>query len=269
MNKYKHLLCSFLVIFIFFLAGCARIKPSIEELPKPKLEKVFKDIAQNTAILNDFSGSGTIVFQCPDIQSAAGIKIHYLSPDFLRLTLSGLFGLHIGEFILAEGQYSASYLSSNNTMTGKIEDFSVADEFGLPIRSEDLIDLFLPIISLQEKPKGAVLHVDSVEQKYVLTWKDEENNHRLWVDPQRMIAVKELLMSPEGEIIWYKELEKVGQYSDVILASVWNVQLGSGEGSYIVKLRLPKISVNRGFTPADFIPAKPVIPDSSVKSLGE
>ncbi len=258
------------VLFISILSfiGCSRPHPQIENLPLPDPVFLLKRIAENRAALKDFKGAGTVVFKGPEIRSAVGLRIFYLTPDYLKLIIRGPMGIQLGELVLAGDYYSVSGLSTVFATSGRIEDFSLPEELGLPLKGDDLLKIFLPFISINGVPDRIELQADTKEQMYILTWKDEINVHRLWVDPYRPLATKELLTSADGDTLWFKELEKVRKRSDVFLPSSWSIQLGDKEGAYVVKLRLPKLWVNRDLTPADFKTGNIVVPDTPEDSLG-
>lgn len=243
----------FFFVLILFVVGCSRPRPRIEDLPLPDPALLLEKIERNRTALKDFEGLGLILLRGPDGKSAMGVNVTHLVPDFLKLSFQGSLGVSLGTLVLARDRYSLFMFSPYSIQeSGLVGDASLLADFGIPVGGGDLLGLFLPFMSISEIPDTATIQLDRSQQQYFLTWSDSSGIYRLWADPFQPVILKELLLSSSGDTIWYKELDQIKKRSGVFIPSSWKVQLGCGEASYSMKLKLSSIWLNRGLSPADF-----------------
>lgn len=243
----------FFFILVLFVLGCSQPRPRIETLPRPNPVSLLEKIRKNQAALRDLKGLGVVVMSSPQGKSAQGLDLRYLAPDYLKLSFRGAMGVSTGTVVLAQDRYSVSLLSPYYIQeSGFIEDTILLDNFGLPIGKDDLLTLFLPLASVPHIPDSIDIQQDLMEQQYRLHWSDNSDVHALWADPFKPIALRELLFSASADTIWYKEVDRVKKRSGVFVPLAWTVQLGHGEQSYSVQLKLSNLWINCGLSPADF-----------------
>ena len=241
----------FFAISLLFL-GCSRPRPRIESLPLPDIRNLKERIEKNRARLRDFKGLGLIQVYGPETRAAMGVNVRYLATDYLQITLRGAMGIEVGTLALAEGRYHLSYPGSRIPPSGEIEDIVLPEEFALPIRGAELVDLFLPFPSEPKIPSRASVQRDLERQEYLLAWDEDSTYHQLWADPFKPVITKELLTSSAGDTVWYKELGSIKKRSKVFMPSEWNVQIGSGHSAITVKMKLSSLWINSGLAPSDF-----------------
>lgn len=237
---------------IILLMGCSQPRPRIDALPLPQLSHLTVNAEANRAALQDFRGEGLVIVRGPDINAVLGINIAFLQPDFMRLSLRSHMGVHAGTLIHANGYYELTNGSSSQKTGGKLGDFSLEEDYGLPFNGSELLDLFSLLIILESIPDDAILKRDTMLQLYSISWTDEEIRHQVWMDPFQPVAKKELLLSMDGDTLWFREAKGVKKRAGVLLPMSWNVQVGGGENTYKIELKLSNLWVNRGVSPAEF-----------------
>lgn len=239
----------FFLMLLFW--GCSQPRPRIDDIPLPELSRLIDRAEANREALSDFRGEGLVIVRGPDANSALGINITYLQPDFLKLSLRNPMGVNAGALILAGGYYELTYIFSTKT-SGKIADFNLAEDFGFPFTGEEIWNLFTPLIALERVTDDAVLMRDASLQLYSVSWTEGETKHQVWMDPFQPVAKRELSISAEGDTLWFREAKSFKKRADVSLPLSWIVQLGCGRNAYTMELKLSNLWVNRGVSPDEF-----------------
>jgi hypothetical protein len=242
-----------LLISLVFLASCTRIPHRIDDLPPPDPISLVAKVQKNSASVQDLSASGFIVFHSQiERRTVLGIKIKYLSPDYLLLTIKGILGLNLGSLTLVKDRYYLKMYGSNTPFSGQIEDFDLPATFGFRLNGKELRALFSPLIEIKVDPAVLTLDKDLFAQRYLLTWSDSDATHKIWADPVQPLFMRELVLSAQGDTLWDKELEKTRRQGRVVLGTTWRLKLGEAVDRYDVKIELEQIRLNQGLTSDEF-----------------
>jgi cobyrinic acid a,c-diamide synthase len=90
-------------VSLILLSSCSRIPQRIDDLPLPDPVSLVAKVQKNSASLQDLSASGFVVFHSRlESRTVLGIKIKYLHPDYLSLTIKGILGLNLGTLTLRQ-----------------------------------------------------------------------------------------------------------------------------------------------------------------------
>ncbi|RJP80933.1 MAG: hypothetical protein C4524_02795 [Candidatus Zixiibacteriota bacterium] len=235
------------------LAGCARVRPNLEDLPLPTSDEILLKVENNYQELKDFAASGVAVFSGDTLpRTAAGLRVQYLRPDYLQLSLRGPVGYHLGTLILAGDRYMLDFGQSRVRTEGWVEDFEFPRIMGLELGADELLDMFLPLIHVPYRPDSVTVERDLEAQAYLLSWSDGRLDYRLWADPYEPLFTRSLILS-RGDTLAYKTVSEVKRRSGVYAPQAWEVRLGQGEGSYHLKLEFREMKVNAGLKTDDFM----------------
>jgi len=234
-------------------SGCARRQPAIETLPLPDLRELISRMDRNRENLRDFTGAGSLEMLGSEVRKTiVGVRVAYLTPNFLSVKLKGTLGVNLGSLILAGDRYSLRSNADHQQTRGDITDFEYPLGLDILIQGEDVRDLFRPLIESDSLAETAKLSKDFSTQLYELAWFDEGIENRLWADPFRPVFIRELVCADSGDTIWYREVDGIKQHSGVFLPHVWTTRLGQAPEVFQIKLNLSQMQVNSGLTPADF-----------------
>lgn len=267
-RRSRVVLTVFFAVFLLQL-GCSRTRTRFEDLLLPQAPELFARINANQAALKDFTGAG--ILQVSGGQTgkiALGIKLKYLSPRRLWLSLNGPMGIGLGTLLLAGDRYELAYASPAMHASGWIADFDFPEETGLKLQGDDVWDFLLPLASLSALPDSACVKKDLAAQQYLLSWSDSAELHRLWADPYRPVIVRELCLSPDGDTLASKETGDVKKHAGVHFPMSWNVRIGKGNQGYSMKLKLARLEVNAGLTAKDFTIEPESRPDTAEVKVG-
>ncbi|MFH1861747.1 MAG: hypothetical protein ABH878_02940 [bacterium] len=234
------------------LAGCAHRQPRIEDLPLPAAGQLLRKLEQNHSALIDLKAEGLLKLRGRGQSNSFGIRIQYLRPDYLSLTLIGQLGIDLGTLLLSQGKYQFSYPLAGIASTGEIADLSFANLSGLDLNSEQITDLFLPLPRIQQIPDSILIHQDIERQLYYFSWSDSSMNYHYWIHPFQPVVAAEVRISAVDDTILYRSTDRVREYSGVFLPQSWNLQIGCGENAYLTEIKLTNIHLQNELSPADF-----------------
>ncbi len=178
-------------------------------------------------------------------------------------------GIQIATLVMEGDYYSLNIGNSNSRVTGKIVDLDFYQNFGLNLRSSDLITLFLPLFNIAENPENASLSRELTTEQYCLSWADSQQVHQVWADPLRPVFLRELVSSQSGDTIRYREIEDVKKRSGVYFPSSWEVRFGQGTEAVSLELDFAQIKVNSGLSRTDFHLDIENVQDSVEVNLGQ
>ncbi len=243
---------AFLLVLAIMIAGCARHYQDIQTLPVPNLQVLKERIEANKDALSDFKGFGVIVVRGPEMRQAFGIKTQYLAPSSFKIEFNGSMGVSMGTLILNERQYLLTGGGSGESFCGSIEDFNLADEFGIPIKGEDLLELFDPLRSIAEVPDTTALKTDFQTQQYSFITYSDSLTTTLWIAPYTPLITRELHAKASGDTVWFRNIEKVKKRSGVFFPAAWNGQIGSGEEAVTFDLEFSSLWLNKGISASLF-----------------
>jgi hypothetical protein len=252
MNRALRLLATMAAASVLFW-GCAKRQVNIEKLPLPSLPELVAKTDQNSGVLRDFSGGGSVEMSGPELRrTVLGLRVDYLAPDHLSLKFKGPLGVNAGSLILAGDFYRVNLPSEHRTVTGRVSEFEFNLGLDLVVSGEDLRGLFQPLIKAEDVPDSVLIERDVDARQFRLAWSDALGDYRLWADPSIPLFIRELISKQGGDTLWYKQLGGIKKRDKVFLPNAWTVIMGQGEDAYRIKLKLPELLVNTGLSPQDF-----------------
>lgn len=188
----------------------------------------------------------------PEGKSAFGVKLLYLSPDNLAITLFGAMGIEAGRIILSGDHYQITSSSEGLNASGNVVDFSWPEFFEVGVDGPRLLDLCQPLARPPDYQDSVQVDRDIAAQLYRMSWSDSGYVHYLWVDPYLPVALSELLLTSRSDTVWYREYEDVKNREGIYVPFSWHLRVGQKESAYEIRIEFSSLEVNHDLSPEDF-----------------
>lgn len=237
---------------VLFLISCSKPGARIENLPLPHPAKLAERLEKNRAGLRDFSGKGILRLRSPEGKSAFGVRLLYLRPNRLSITLFGAMGIEAGRITLSGDHYQITSLSEGLNASGNVDDFSWPEFFEIDITGIQFLDLCEPLARPPDHRDSIRVDRDAANQLYRVAWSDSSYLHCLWVDPYLPVALRELLLTSLGDTVWYREYKDVKNRAGIYVPFSWNLKVGQNDSSYEIQIEFSSLEVNHNLSPGDF-----------------
>jgi len=251
MTLYKYL-CFLNFLFLFFF-GCA-IRPEHEAKFDVNIGNITSVMDKREDQIKDFSGDAYIRVKSPELgYQEAPVKIKYISPDKLGITIKGFAGI-AAAFLNWQGDSAKVFIPSENAY------FVISPDNDIPefLKFFKFIDvakinwIFGSIIPAKEERNNYKASLSGNIEQYSLTFEKDDTFSKVFFKGAGFLPVKEEFRQ-YGNTLWVKKMSdfrKAGKITypnrieiecggDVIDIVFSNVKINDGIDDKKVFIKIP------------------------------
>ena len=228
-------------------SGCARRAEMIPRL-LPAAEEVVARVRENGAGLRDFEGRASITIRSKRVKHSMNAVVLFKRPDTLKMEITGFMGMSLATMALQDGYFQIYLPMLNRVLEGPSDNGRLRSLTGVPFDLCDVKDILFGTRLLTAGQDSETRTLSVWEGQYVLSTKGGSHTSRVWVDPARLVVVKEEVLDPQGNLLMSSSYADYQEDDGVQIPRTIRVTRGEQE----VCIRFTAFDINSGLAASRF-----------------
>ncbi|MHB1048787.1 MAG: DUF4292 domain-containing protein [Bacteroidota bacterium] len=200
MNKIFILIISVATVSAGLLSGCSTDETVLPESSMAPEEIISRINAQPEAI-QSFTAAGSIYVETPQMSQSAGFDLAVKKPDSVLITISGPFGITLGQGLFTKATFIA-YSALNNTV---YRGNSGAGIQSLPFFAGIDIDVMIDAMSGVRRFDNSFGEPDSFTvgtRSYIFTFRGNPRTTKFFVDARSYLITRVITYRDDNTVLW-------------------------------------------------------------------
>jgi hypothetical protein len=199
-NLKKNFVFIIAVASAWLLTGCSTDETILPETSVTPGEIISRINAQPGAI-HSFTAAGSIYVETPQMSQSAGFDLAVKKPDSVLITVSGPFGITLGQGLFTKATFIA-YSALNNTV---YQGNSGAGMQSLPFFAGIDIDVMIDALSGIRRFDDSFGEPDSFTvgtRSYIFTFRGNPRTTKFFVDARSYLITRVITFRADDTVLW-------------------------------------------------------------------
>ena len=127
-----------LLICVFFLSGCAVMKPRVQDAPPPDVRSILATLKMRYDLVDSMKTWMNVRIESDGEEEEIRDYLRYQKPDRLRVDVMGPFNEAKVVVLAVEKSFQIYFVTENELMIGEVSDEVIKDIFGVDLRVSDV-----------------------------------------------------------------------------------------------------------------------------------
>jgi hypothetical protein len=202
------------VVLAFLAAACGTTREGVVLDPaRVPAAELIRRVQEESDRIRTVSGTGSMVFDSPQISGSAEFTLALDKPDSLLLKLEGPFGLDVGLLFLDASRFVAYNSMENEVMEGPSDSAALRLFIPVPLAPRQIVDAFSGRYPVD--PGGRLLGYGVDGERFLLTAMSGRDTCRYWIDPAALAVTSYRRTAPDGRVMIDAELARLTSVDDI------------------------------------------------------
>ena len=246
------ILAAAILIPLLFFWGCASFMP--KDLPERSEIDIWNTIHKNTGSITDFQCKGMLTIESGIRKIPVEAELFFRYPDWITIRTYTPIGMKIIEASLQKDQFKVYSIFTNEFFSGNIDSIDLNRRFKMSLPNVDLRNAWRRLFN-PDKPYDIPAEVKKLGKYYILSYRQENIIHEIWVDGKKMLVERENVLDEDGILTSYVFYSRYKKRSGVRFPRT--IEIGDINGGVRLTIEIDNFKVNSSFSDAKMMISVP------------
>jgi hypothetical protein len=172
-------------------------------------DRLVELVSERAAKLQTLTGTGSLMFDGPDLSGSASFELALRRPDSALIRLEGPFGIDIATVFLTRSSYTVYNSMANTVTSGSPQMGALRGVLPVDLSVDQLMDAFSGAITI---PSGVPLRYEVDGDRFLLAYKQLNGVATYRVDPEQIVVTGFALSDSAGTVIAEMTATRLKEY---------------------------------------------------------